>query len=306
VGARGDLRCVGTPTGLFVQKGDAPWTRPPSSGLPSNDVTALARVDDRLYVATYDRGVAVLSAGKWSKLPGVPADARVDAMLADQKTLWIGTTRGLLKVDGATTKTFDTSLGLPADEVHALAALGGGKLLVGTAKGIALVDGGKASPMGKKQGLPIDAAWAVAKGPGGALLVGASTGLYVRAPGETKWVRYGVASGELPDDWVTALAVKGDDVFVGTYAAGVARITLGGEGAPKSEKLGGGYVNVGGLSIVGDTLRAATMDGLLVRTLDAKAWTDDTRLALGVDVTTTLVAPDGLWIASRRGLTHVK
>jgi hypothetical protein len=48
------------------------------------------------------------------------------------------------------------------------------------------------------------------------------------------------------------------------------------------------------------------MDGLLVRTLDAKAWSDDTRLALGADVTATLAAPDGLWIASRRGLTHVK
>jgi ligand-binding sensor domain-containing protein len=310
IGVRGDLRCIATSSGLEVQKGSSAWTRVAPSGLPSNDVTALARIDGRLFVATYDRGVASLSNGTWSTVAGAPKDARVDAMLADGKTLWVGTTRGLVKIDGAKSTTFDTSVGLPSDEVHAVASLGGGAIVVGTAKGIALVEGAKVTAMGKKQGLAIDAAWAVAKGPNGALLVGASTGLYVRRQGETKWTRYGVASGELPDDWVTAIAVEGDDVFVGTYAGGVARLTLGGESAPpKSLKIGGGFVNVGGLSIAGGKLYASTMDGLLARALDAldeKGWKDETRLALGVDVTATLSSPDGLWIASRRGLTRVK
>ena len=43
-----------------------------------------------------------------------------------------------------------------------------------------------------------------------------------------------------------------------------------------------------------------------MRALDDVKWKDETRLALGGDVTATLAAPDGLWIASRRGLTHVK
>lgn len=309
--SNGNLRCVGTPSGAFVSKGDAAWTHVTKNGAsnpPSNDVTTLARLGDRIYAGTYDRGVASFSNGAWSKLVGVADDARVDTMLVDGKRLFVGTTRGLVRIDGQATTTFDAASGLPSNEVHALAALGKSAVLVGTAKGAAIVDGAKVIPLGKKQGLAIDAAWAVARGPHGSILVGASTGLYVGKLGDAKWRRLSVTSGDLPDDWVTALAVHGDDVFVGTYAGGVAKIVIASDDAMTSSVLavpGGGSINVGGLNVVGAKLYAATMDGLFVRALDGASWKDETRLSLGTDVTATLASPDGLWIASRRGVTHV-
>lgn len=79
--------------------------------------------------------------------------------------------------------------------------------------------------------------------------------------------------------------------------------------AGPTSKLGGGYVNLAGLTIGGDFLYAATMDGLLVRSLaagDTTEWKKPAKAALGLDVTGVVVAPDGLWVASRRGLVHTQ
>jgi ligand-binding sensor domain-containing protein len=276
-------------------------------------VNAIARDGDRLWVGTYDHGLAVLEKGAWKTVSGDGLDDRINAIatqtIGGKTRVWVGTTRGLVRIDGATRTVLDAANGLPSNDVHSLAAISGGKLLVGTSKGAAIVDGSDVTLLGKKQGLKIGAAWSVAEGPGGSLLVGANTGLYVRAKGAKKWERLSVLGGQLADDWVTAISVNGDDVFVGTYAGGVAKLTF-----PKktgdaivAEQLGGGYVNLAGLHVVGTTLYAATMDGLLVRALDDAAWRKPAKASLGVDVTGVALAPGGgLWVASRRGLVRAQ
>ncbi len=324
-GVVASVRCLGTADGLFVAKygenyGESAIAMP-NAGLPSNDVAALARDGDRLWVGTYDRGLALLQKGTWTTIRGPDLDERINA-LATQTTfgktrLWVGTTRGLVRIDGDKKQThFGVADGLPADDVHAIATLSGGRLLVGTAKGAVLLEGldGKTNgktvtSFGKKQGLKIDAAWAVAEGPKGMLLVGANTGLYARGPKDKEWRRFSMLGGQLADDWVTSLVVRGDEVFVGTYAGGVSRLVFSGKDVV-STQLGGGYVNLGGLTIVGSSLYAATMDGLLVRALDAdggaSAWKNLPKAALGLDVTAVIAGDAGaLWIASRRGLSHV-
>jgi ligand-binding sensor domain-containing protein len=321
IDANGDARCLGTRSGLFVAKGNEPWKRIATAGLPSNDVNAIARDGDRIWAGTYDHGLAVWAGGTWKTIAGAALDDRINALSVQNKHVWVGTTRGLVRiprfvapegVDGDAQTVFGASSGLPSADVHALSPLtsyGSGAMLVGTTKGAAIVDGATVTPLGKKQGLVIDTAWAVAEGPKGMLLVGASTGLYVRASKDAKWTRLSVMSGHLADDWVTALVVRGNDVFVGTYSGGVAQVSFASD-TPIARELGGGYVNLAGLTIAGDSLYAATMDGLLVRSLAAIAstgeWKKMPQAALGVDVTGVVAAPDGLWVASRRGLVHTK
>ena len=72
-------------------------------------------------------------------------------------------------------------------------------------------------------------------------------------------------------------------------------------------QLGGGYINLGGVFAEGNTLSAATMSGLLRRRADGGGeWQAVVGAAPGKDVTAVARAGDGLWIASRRGLSRVQ
>ena len=66
-----------------------------------------------------------------------------------------------------------------------------------------------------------------------------------------RWQRLSIASGQLRDDWVTALATRGDVVWAGTYNGGVVRL----EG-DATTALGGGWINPSGLVWDGDHLLA--------------------------------------------------
>jgi hypothetical protein len=114
-----------------------------------------------------------------------------------------------------------------------------------------------------------------------------------------------MATGDLEDDWITALAVHGRTLYAGTYNAGVTMLTMSEDGAFTAAHLGGGYVNTGGLLVSRGTLFAATMNGLLMRPISGEgAWQTAPRAAPGKDVTAVISAGDRLWVASRRGLTR--
>ncbi len=150
--------------------------------------------------------------------------------------------------------------------------------------------------------------WAALEDRQGGLWLGTSRGLYHWSRALRRYTRYSVSSGHLTDDWVTALTLHDDALYVGTYNAGVSRLTRDAEGQWTSAHLGGGWVNFAGLSVVGKTLYAACMSGLYQRPLETKAgdkilFTRLPRAAPGRDVTAVEPGPKGqLWVASRRGL----
>jgi len=269
----------------------------PSTGMPSNDVSAIAATSSQTLVGTFDAGLARLEDGRFRAVDGV--DKRVDAIaVASGGDAWIGTARGLFVVPAGSVHGRDTGAA-GVDEVHAVAALADGSIVAGTSHGAAIVRDGKASRVGAKEGVTAASVTAVGES-NGALLLGTTGGLFIGRPGH--FTRLSVASGHLPDDWVTALAVDGGAIYAGTYNAGVVRLTQR-DGAWTAERLGGGYVNPAGLAIHGGTLFAATMDGLLARPLRGDApLTPRDRAALGRDVTAVAFSPEGAWVASRRGL----
>jgi hypothetical protein len=312
IGARGAARCIGTPSGAFAIGDAGGWQKLALGGLPSNDVTAILRDGDRLWVGTYDRGVAVLEAGTWRSVGAGLVDARVNAMTIERRAsgdrLWVATARGLTSLPTSPTspaQSFGGSGVLPSCVVHAVAPISGGGVLVGTEKGAAVVKDGAVTLIDEKKGVPLRAVWAVAEGPGGVLMLGTSAGLYAGKIGES-WQRVSMASGHLRDDWITALTVRGSSVFVGTYNGGVSRLEWSDARAfTLGEHLGGGYVNTGGMLVDGTTLYVATMDGLLARPLQKDAaWRTVANAAPGRDVTGVLASPDGFWVSSRRGILH--
>lgn len=313
VGARGAARCVATTDGAFVDAGRGTFTRVAMDGPPSNDVTAIAANGDRVVVGTFDHGAAIARGGRFERLAAVTATETVNAIAwdgqGDAARLWLGTAHGLVRVDpGGATRRFSSHDGLPSSLVRSLLVLPDGKVVAGTEEGAAIVDGERVRPiLATKKGAPRDlaspmhATWAIARGEDGTLFLGTATGLYWGK--DAKWSRAALATGELEDDWVTALAVSGSDVWVGTYSKGVTRMRFG-AARPTVARLGGGYVNPDGLTVAGGRVLAATMDGLLSRsaTDDAAGWELTRGVATGRDVTAARAVNGSLWVASRRGI----
>jgi ligand-binding sensor domain-containing protein len=320
--AHGTL-CVGTRDGLWLGRGAEAVRRAQLLGPVSNDISALARDGQRLYVGTFDQGLSVLdtSNGRWQRITGV--DRRIDALLVQGSILWAGTPRGLYRVsdhgDGRRerqVRRFGRADGLRHEHVHSLALLRDGGVLAGTGLGaVILSEGGRrVEPINVKQGLPVASVWAAAEDSEGMLWIGTSKGLYRWSRSRRRYARFSVSSGHLSDDWVTALAIDGRSIYVGTYNAGVCLLSKNkaAAGEWRSKHLGGGWINFAGLTIRTRTLYAATMKGLRSLSLDDIDKGGDTqikfklvdRAAPGKDVTAVLEGPGGLWIASRRGLAR--
>lgn len=298
-GLDGD-RCVATSQGLWIH-GGARWTRTLADGLPSGDISAMVEHEGRLVVGTFDRGVMIHDAGRWIPLddPQQTIDPQINALVAaPEGRLWIATARGLFRKDERTgqVQRWTSKTGLPHDSVLSLALTRQGELVVGTHAGVVIVDAaGEVRSLGARAGRW--ATWAIAEADDGSLWLGTTQGL-VRWHAESG-SHYSMLSGHLDDNWVTALQVEGDHVHVGTYAGGVMRLTKVDATRWRSESLGGGRVNPGGLRLVDGRLHASTMKGLLVR--DHDRWRSEGELPFE-DVTGVLEVDRGLWIATRRGL----
>jgi hypothetical protein len=317
IGAAGDARCAGGPGGLWLQAdADARWLHAAApDGPPSNDISAVA-VDparDRIYVGTFDRGVAIRERGAWRPLAAA-IDPRVNAILVEPRDhaaarVWIGTAEGAFVIDGDTARRIGKRDGLPGRNVLALARTSAGRIVAGTSQGAAFVDGPAPERVGPRG--DVGNVWAIAEA-GGALWLGTTTGLY-RGPaqawaakdddGAQAWTRFSVASGALADDWVTALTARGSVIYAGTYKGGVAAIDAAtGAATP----LGGGWINPGGLAWDGDRLAACTMDGLVESDGAHPVWTAITGLP-GKDTTAFVRAADGArLVATRRGLATLR
>ena len=323
LGAAGATRCIGAREGLFVQRGaGARWEPQRIPFMPSNDVAAVAVEGERLWVGTFDRGLAVQEGRHLRPVRDPALDDKINALAVEGSRVWVATARGLARVDpGFHVTRYGEADGLPSSEVHAVVALSRGGVLVGTARGAAVVEGDRIDALTEKHGLPVGGVWAVAEGPGGQLLLGTSRGLLLGTresrsvadrgappaldPGAPPpWVQLSMASGDLDDDWITSLAVHDRAVYVGTYNAGVTMLTPRAGGGLAAAQLGGGYVNMGGLVVSEGRLYAATMAGLLVRPAGGGgAWRTADAAAPGRDVTAVAVTGEALWVASRRGLS---
>jgi hypothetical protein len=319
VGVAGAVQCVATDEGVFVGEG-SDLRRLPLGGLPSNDVTAFAASQDgRVAIGTFDRGAYVGAAGSWQAVPGVGPHETVNAVAWQGDRLWIATARGLVGLDASGRSRRTTSAdGLPSSVVRAIHVLSREKILVGTDGGPAYAqsgtDGDQVEPLGglpphgkgtrADLASPMHATWAVASGADGTLFLGTTAGLYYGKDGQFR--RASVASGTLEDDWVTALAVDGEDVFVGTYSKGVTHLRFG---APELQAvhLGGGYVNAAGLVEHDGRLYAATMEGARVRAEhdDAAPWRVVAAPAPGRDVTAVGFLSSEVWLTSRRGIAVI-
>lgn len=328
--------CIAGHAGLWLRTDTTRWTAAATGGLPSGDISALAsqRVDgpngahQRVWIGTFDSGLAVFEAGAVQRFEHPRIDPKINALAVAEGKIWVGTSAGLSIVElakhgslaGAQVTRIDKRDGLPSSFIMALRPLRGGGMLVGTARGAAAIRGDTIWVIGRKLGIYISNVWSVNQDADGSLLLGTTKGLY-RVQADGAWQRFSVASGHLLDDWVMAIERVDDSWWVGTYKGGVSKLqpiaTLAGDAttdtqarvaiehaARSAQHLGGGFINPSGLFWHDGTLHAATMDGML--TGDGDSWRPAEQAGTGRDTTGFAAVASGpgagLWIATRRGI----
>ncbi|MBI4714541.1 MAG: regulator [Nitrospirae bacterium] len=136
-----------------------------NSGLLSNGIFYLAKIDGRLWVGTYGGGLSIFDGTNWKNynIPQGLADPFVYGVAKTPNgDIWIATWSGANQViggnldDPAAWKTFtvkNTDGGLPNDWVYAVGTDAKGNIWLGTEGGLALFDGKSWKHWDHKEGL---------------------------------------------------------------------------------------------------------------------------------------------------------
>ena len=301
-----------TETGLF-RRGSSGWTlaRPRPSALPTGPchVNALAMQDGRLVVGLFNGGLVTGAAnGKtwsWNAVPGSTAWG-VNALLNAGGTLHVASLRGVARLEGGKLKPVEP---LDGGAAFSLASTRDG-VAMGFGQGVLLPGSRLLSAF---HGLPGNQALALVQGPGASdlLFVGTPSGLGAISGGRVAW-RTTTGDGKLPHPWVTALTVKGGDLYIGTFGGGVARRIASRSGStgpgvfeafPETADL---KVNTGCLVEAGGRLYLGT-DGRGLWRLDSDGshFTPMKIRLPSMHITAILPGKDALYIGTDEGLARL-
>jgi ligand-binding sensor domain-containing protein len=130
--ADGEVMWIGTPSGLVRYDGKA-WRlfNDRSAGLPSADVTAIARgADGQLLVGT-SRGLARFDGAQASVVREVASDIVTAISVGKNGAVWVATLRGAYRFDGNSWRHVTTADGLPTDRLMAVLVDAAGSVWLG-------------------------------------------------------------------------------------------------------------------------------------------------------------------------------
>jgi ligand-binding sensor domain-containing protein len=287
-----------------------------AGGLPSGDVSALARAFGTLWAGTFTHGLARLREGAFEVHPSAhgrfDVDRRINDLIAtgrgNEQRLWIATDRGLYWHDGRVFAAVDDPAGPGRVHVTALHAARDGALWVTSGRALCRHRRDRWRCWSGDARFPVMQLHAVTTDARGQVWVGSLHGLYRFDPARGTFTRHTVSSGALPVDWVTAVVPWGDGVLAGTYHGGLAlregeRFRIVREG---QDGLPSGWVNPHALSRIGDEVWIGTLErGLVIGRPGAWRRLTTAEGLPSDDVTDVLADDDGVWVATRGGLARL-
>lgn len=258
----GEVWFVGTEQGLYRIEQDLALLTPEGQ-ICGNFVTGAARFQGELVVSTFQDGACRFDGESWHRIEGLPSELMNDVVVYEDAA-WFATGHGLARWDGERVEAFPgMPWGIPRGEpgtsnaaITAL-AVGSERLWIADVVGPDSVEDGfwrrhRLSVFGTSYQAAAacgERAWVASEDAGVSQWTGRS------------WQHHD-ARGDLPDDWVMAVACEGKTAWAGTYRDGLWKYTGGGwtqvetpDGWSLSLARGEGgvwYGTLGGVWFVGD------------------------------------------------------
>ncbi len=112
----------------------------------------------------------------FTKGHGLPDDMVWTAAEDGAGRIWVGTRRGLVRIEGSATTVFGADAGLPSDDIRAVEIGPGGTMWVGTVGGLARLDPQLGDRFTRVGGLSDDNVVALCEDAGGTVWIGTSAG----------------------------------------------------------------------------------------------------------------------------------
>jgi ligand-binding sensor domain-containing protein len=299
-----------TAAGLYAgDNGGTAWrqvARADAARLADRNVSALAFDSaGRLWVGYFDHGLDVVDGDRVSHFEN---DAlycinRIVHNPADRSTA-VATANGLVVFDNrpAPRQVLRRAQGLIADDITDI-ALGPQGMALATPAGITLLDDTGTHSVSDFHGLVNQHVYTLAHD-GGRLLAGTLGGLSV-LDGGTVRASYTTSNSQLKHNWITAIERVGDDWFVGTYGAGVARFTRDGDWDAFSDLGGPVVINPNAMLVTPARVYAGTLEnGLAVFDRASGRWHFSTDGLPSLDVTALVARGGTVYIGTDNGLVR--
>lgn len=231
--------------------------------LTDNNISALAiDENERIWIGTFREGIDVFSAnGKKLKHLETENIREINGLNARQNEVIASTSSGVLRFDAnLTEKSFIESAVLPSRSVSQVLQIKNEKqdfTAVSTVKGLFFQDKSEKRFFSTINGLPANSVFSILYARD-SLFAGTMSGLAQIEKGRITRV-FKTSNSELKNNWISALSLAGDRIFIGTYGGGIFELTSSGEIlAVETGKI---FVNPNALFSDGETIYAGTLDG---------------------------------------------
>lgn len=225
IGTDDGLYLLDTTVRLCSDRPDVRWDVEkvgPAQGLPLTEIRACTQTSDGaiwvggmgnfIYRKSEDTFVAV-------QLKSIPDVAIVTSLVADGQTLWVGSSHGLVKLEGDQESLYSKDNGLPTDWVECLESSPDGSLWIGTKDGIGRLRNGEFDLFRTRDGLSQSTACSILEDHEGSLWVGTKNGLNQFIDRRT--VPLTVSEGLGSNEAGPILEDSEGTIWIGTLDAGV-------------------------------------------------------------------------------------
>ncbi|QDT53762.1 Sensor protein VraS [Caulifigura coniformis] len=209
--------------GLAVYRNDTFRKYDHADGLHIPIVRDIAQAaDDSIWIGGDGSGLMVWKDGTLSNHPDADRRTVNTLLAAADGSLWAGTNRGLLKIDGpGITSAITTGEGLPDDTVECLLRAQDGVLWAGTRNGLCRIIGQEVEAFGTREGLTQSAVLTICEDHEGSLWVGTKHGLNQLSDRRT--LPLTSTEGLPTNDAGPIVQAPSGQIWVGTLGGGLAR-----------------------------------------------------------------------------------
>jgi ligand-binding sensor domain-containing protein len=239
-----------------------------NNSLTDNFVSALALDRNKnLWVGSFRGGIDVFSAeGKKLKHTSTETVREINFLRADEEAILAAASSGLIRFKADfSAENLTKKDGLPSNSVTHFSGA-----VVATTKGLAFRENGKFRVLSTVQGLPGNSVYTTLA-VGRKLYAGTLGGL---AEIENNRVTrtFKDSNSNLKTNWVTALSLAGERIFIGTYGGGVFELLPSGEIRAFDGETGKFVVNPNAMFNDGERLYVGTLEGAKVFDLRTQGW----------------------------------